>query len=308
MRCCSKFMRFLVFPAAVLLPVVPVRADGAAEPVQVQMRNIALHVTETAILKVRRLRGELVSTKAGAPPVFDDKNSFAVKIDSAEIAISVDSLSQLMNGYVFNYEGAPLEKLQITTEGSNLRIRGTLKKGVAVPFTIVSTARVDPDGSLRLHPQSIKTLGIPSKGLLDFIGLDLEKLVKVNASRGVRIDGDDFVLQPNGLLPPPRINGHLQAVRIEPGTVVQIFGPGQAKPLTPPEANTNYMYYRGGVLRFGKLTMTDTDMELIDQHPQDPFDFFQDRYEEQLVAGYSKNTRAHGLKVYMPDYKSLPHR
>ena len=65
------------------------------------------------------------------------------------------------------------------------------------------------------------------------------------------------------------------------------------------------MYYRGGVLRFGKLTMTDTDLELIDANPRDSFDFFQDRYNDQLVAGYSKNTPQHGLKVYMPDYKSL---
>jgi len=46
-------------------------------------------------------------------------------------------------------------------------------------------------------------------------------------------------------------------------------------------------------------------MELIDPHPADPFDFFQDRYNDQLVAGYSKNTPSHGLKVYMPDYGTL---
>ena len=62
------------------------------------------------------------------------------------------------------------------------------------------------------------------------------------------------------------------------------------------------MYYRGGVLRFGKLTMNDADMQLIDPDPADPFDFFQDRYNVQLVAGYSKNTPEHALKVYMPDY------
>ena len=68
------------------------------------------------------------------------------------------------------------------------------------------------------------------------------------------------------------------------------------------------MYDRGGVLRFGKLTMTDTDMELIDQDTADPFDFFQDRYKDQLVAGYSKNTPEQGLKVFMPDYHRLKHR
>jgi hypothetical protein len=48
--------------------------------------------------------------------------------------------------------------------------------------------------------------------------------------------------------------------------------------------------------------MTDTDIQLIDDNPNDPFDFSQDRYNDQLVAGYSKNTPRLGLKVYMPDY------
>jgi hypothetical protein len=62
------------------------------------------------------------------------------------------------------------------------------------------------------------------------------------------------------------------------------------------------MYYRGGTLRFGKLTMSDADMQLIDANPRNPFDFYPDRYITQLVAGYSKNTKSGGLKVYMPDY------
>jgi hypothetical protein len=46
-------------------------------------------------------------------------------------------------------------------------------------------------------------------------------------------------------------------------------------------------------------------MQLIDNDPSDPFDFFQERYKDQLVAGYSQNTPALGLKVYMPDYQSV---
>jgi hypothetical protein len=65
------------------------------------------------------------------------------------------------------------------------------------------------------------------------------------------------------------------------------------------------MWYRGGVLRFGKLTMNDTDMRLIDADPSDPFDFFPDHYKDQLVAGYSKTTATGGLLVYMPDYAKL---
>jgi hypothetical protein len=76
--------------------------------------------------------------------------------------------------------------------------------------------------------------------------------------------------------------------------------------MAPPDPKMkNYMYYRGGILRFGKLTMEDADLALIDAEPQDPFDFFRDRYNDQLVAGYSKSTPQHGLKVYMPDYHRI---
>jgi hypothetical protein len=41
--------------------------------VQVQMRNVALHVDDATILQIARLRGALVSTEKGRPPTFDDK-------------------------------------------------------------------------------------------------------------------------------------------------------------------------------------------------------------------------------------------
>lgn len=37
--------------------------------------------------------------------------------------------------------------------------------------------------------------------------------------------------------------------------------------------------------------------------PADRFDFFLDHYNEQLVAGYSRNTADHSLIVMMPDYR-----
>jgi hypothetical protein len=47
--------------------------------------------------------------------------------------------------------------------------------------------------------------------------------------------------------------------------------------------------YEGNRLRFGKVTMNDTDLVLLDMDPKDPFDFYLDRYKDQLVAGYTKN-------------------
>jgi hypothetical protein len=64
---------------------------------------------------------------------------------------------------------------------------------------------------------------------------------------------------------------------------------------------TNYIYFRGGTLRFGRLTMTDTDLQLVDGDSSDPFDFFPERYQRQLIAGYSKNAPPGGLITFMPD-------
>ena len=65
------------------------------------------------------------------------------------------------------------------------------------------------------------------------------------------------------------------------------------------------MAYQGAGLRFGKLTMNDTDLILIDLDPQDPFDFYLNHYKEQLAAGYTKNTLSSGLRSYFRDYNKL---
>jgi hypothetical protein len=65
------------------------------------------------------------------------------------------------------------------------------------------------------------------------------------------------------------------------------------------------MSYRGNRLAFGKLLMTDADMNLIDTDSADPFDFYLDHYKEQLTAGYTKITPTFGLRVYMRDFNKL---
>lgn len=85
-----------------------------------------------------------------------------------------------------------------------------------------------------------------------------------------------------------------------------VFGaPAQKRPreaLSSRCGARNYQLFRGGSVRFGKLTMTDTDLELVDAEPADPFDFSIDHHQEQLIAGYAKSTKQGGLCVHMPDF------
>lgn len=294
-------------PTAELRPTAGVRVG----PVEAEMRNVLFHVDDRVMLRIARLRGRLRPTAENAPPWFDDPDSFVLVIDTGEVAITAVSLSALLNTYVFNYKGSPLKQLEVTIEEGQLKQRGILHKGIDLPFSIRADVSPTPDGRLRLHPTSVKVLGIGMRHLMRLFGLELENLVQVQQGRGIEIDDNDFLLAPAGLLPPPRIEGRIVAVRVGDGEIQQTFGAsarrGAIPRLHPADPSApNYMFYRGNVLRFGKLTMADADLQIVDADPEDPFDFYLSHLNDQLVAGESRNQPDLGLKTTMPDYADLP--
>jgi hypothetical protein len=286
-------------------PVRGAAQAASAGAVQVQMRNLGFHLDSTIVLDLRFVRGELRRSDPAHAPFLDDKRSFILGIDTARIGISPAALSGLLNRYTFAYPGSPLRKLTITIDHGQLVQRGLMH---GISFTVVGDLTLTPDGELRLHPASIKAAGIKVGGLMKFFGLHLQKLVNTERARGVRIEKDDFLLSPTELLPPPAVEGRVGRVEVTDSEIVQIFQPdGRAHDplkLPIPKAD-NYMFFRGGVLRFGKLTMEDTDLFIQDADPNDRFDFWLDRYNDQLVEGRSRNTRDHGLIVDMPDFDKL---
>jgi len=290
---------------AILLAAPTVTGDPA--PVGARMQNVNVHLGSGIELRIATLYGRLARSNPGTPPTFDDVGSYVIEIDSARFAMTPDSLTNLMNNYVFADAKAPITHLKVEVEGSELKQSGTLRKGIDVPFSIRAQISATRDGRIRLHPTSMKAAGFVSKRVLDFFGLELEKLIKVNANSPVKVDGDDLLLDPEHLLPPPRIRGKLTRTWIADGLIMEQFGPDKpAHAIAPPPGHfPNYMFYRGGTLRFGKLTMSDTDLLLVDEDPKDAFDFSPEHYNDQLTAGYSKNTRDHGLITHMPDFDDL---
>jgi hypothetical protein len=286
-------------------------AASSRGPVRVEMKNVNLHVGDGVVLKIHSLRGALMRTAESRPPFFDDRRSFVMRIDAGEIAMSTASLTALMNNYVFAYRKAPIKGLEITTdEKGRLEQEGVLDKGVDIPFKTKAVLLPNGDGRIRVHAKSIKAAGVPVKGLMGLLGIEMDDMVKLQAGRGIMVDDNDFILDPQWMLPPPRIRGNVTSVRIEGDDVVQVFGAGTApgRRLCPYAQHRNYMYFRGGHLRFGKLTMADADLALIDQDAKDAFDFDLARYNDQLVAGYSKNMPNRGLKTFMPDADDMAAR
>ena len=281
--------------------------DDPSGRVRTEMKGIDFRIDSEVVLEIRWLRGSLIPTHQGQAPWFDDPNSFVLEIDAGEIAVSPASMGALLNHYVFTGPDAPVRDVEIEIAGNHLRQAATLRKKVPVRATIEGEVSVTPEGDLRLHPVSIKAGKLPVKGLLDLFGVELSEVMKTDDRRGVRAEGDDLFLDPEKLLPPPRIRGKVTGVRLEKGRIVQVFGGGvkrePLKPSKPQEAH--YMFFRGGELRFGKLTMHDADLQIVDKNPKDPFNFFLSHFSEQLVAGSSKTMPDKGLVAYMPDYDKI---
>jgi hypothetical protein len=361
------------------------KAQGHSDgPVRVQMKGVDLVVDPPVVLEVRSLRGEFVPTKEGEPPRFDEPGSFTVRIDQGEVAMTAAGMSAVMNRYVFSYPGAPVKDIEIKIEGDHIKQTATVKKKVDLKTTIEGKLSVTPEGDIRLHPDKIKAEGLPVKGLLDLFDVELDEMIKARESRGVRIEENDFILDPEKLLPPPRITGRVTAVRIEGDLsvtpegdirlhptkikadglpvkglldlfdvelsemiksqeskgvrivendfildpeklgpsprmlgrvvavrlekdhLVQIFGGAKATPLKPSFPNAaHYIFFRGGELSFGKLTMHGADLQIIDKDPKDALLMSPNHFDRQLVAGFSRTLPDKGLAAFVPDYNEI---
>src|SRR5258706_15893069 len=168
------------------LMIAAVAAD--AQSVEVQARNINLRLDSYVILEVRRLRGQLIPLRRNQPVNFDDVNSFLMRIRSAEIAIDASTLTDLMNRYVFAYPGAPLKNIEISIDRDRIRQKGTIHKGVDVPFEVEGSLDVTPDGRIRMHADKATSAHVPVKGLLHLFGKDISHMVNLKQNRGVRIE------------------------------------------------------------------------------------------------------------------------
>ena len=86
----ARSIALLWISASVFHPLLNQAQTHTAEnpktqPVQIAMRSVIYHYTVPIAVHIFHLQGELLPTKAGTIVFFDDKNSFTMILQSAEI-------------------------------------------------------------------------------------------------------------------------------------------------------------------------------------------------------------------------------
>jgi hypothetical protein len=269
-----------------------------------EVQNGLFHVLDNVMLTVTRLDAWMVP-KPGQMVVLDKKTSFVLQIVSGETRLKAPDLTALLNEYLMPHAKAPIRNITVSFDGDKVMVKGQLHKGIDVPFEGKAAVAIADDSDVRLHFTELKVAGILKKGFLDALGIKLSSVAQPGKQSRFHMEGDDIILPIAALFPPPRIAGKLTSVRIDGDALVQVFGPADATLRQPPEPAKNYIYFQGGRMKFGKLTMEDVDLELVDKEESNLFDFSLDHYYQQLEAGYSKLTANQGLVAYVVDYSTL---
>jgi hypothetical protein len=170
--------------------------------VRIGMKNVEFHLTDNIIVHIATLNGKLES-KPGEIPVFDDKQSFMIDVDSANVTLSMTALTNDLNDYVFAKPDAPLKKLSTSTNGKQLVVKGSLVSKGGIPFETDGTLSVTPEGMIRVHTTKVKAVRLPVKSLMDILGLDTSSMLSTKKVEGVTVDKDDLILDPGKILPLP---------------------------------------------------------------------------------------------------------
>ena len=203
-------------------------ANEEKPAVRATMQNVDFHLTDRIVTHIANLSGKLTPTKPGIP-TFDDKNSFLLDIDSANVSVSAASLTSDLNDFVFAKPDAPLKKLSVSTEDDQLVMKGILASKGDLSFETAGTLTATPDGMIRVHTTRVKALHLPVKGLMDMLGLSTEAMLNTKNVPGVTVDKDDLILDPAAILPPPKMRGHLNSIRVQGGGIALSFGGQDAK-------------------------------------------------------------------------------
>jgi hypothetical protein len=278
----------------------------------IEMKNVNLRVANDAVVGIRRLRGEVIPTTRGESAFLDSTRSFSIRITSGTVALTSADLGVILNRFVFGYKGSPLRDLHVRTSGDQLVQSGIMHKGVDLKFEITSSVTLTDSGLIRLRPTKVRVMGVNGQSLLNALGLELDDLLDLSKSTAARVQGDDIYLDPTKILPPPAIDGRLASVRVEGDALVQEFVTTADDSVFDRYARadssaSNYLFFRGGKLRFGRLEMRDTQLQILDLDPADPFDLFLAEYNRQLVAGFSRNRPNLSLQAFFPDFGDLSH-
>jgi hypothetical protein len=288
--------------AAIIIPAATTPATPDSAPTAVYAHNLMLRKGPDFRIYVRWLRGNMVRTRHNVNPTFDDPETFFLDIKTGVVRANIGDIGNFLNaGGVTN---SPLKNITLLADGDQISLKGTLHKIIPLPVELLGSVSAANDNRIQLHITKLNLLKIPVKGLLGGLHIHLSDLMPKGIT-GIEVSGNEIFFDTAKLLPPPHIHGQLTKVRVVSPDIEEVYGNAE-EAVTRVEQWRNFLRLNDGTIDFGKLTMHDVDLIMVDLSDDAWFDLDLNNYQNQLVNGYTRMTPQAGLQIFMPDLDTLP--
>ncbi|MBV8207141.1 MAG: hypothetical protein JO041_10135 [Acidobacteria bacterium] len=103
------------------------------------------------------------------------------------------AITDLLNHHL---AGGKVRGLAVTMDPGTVTISGKAKKGILVPFKVSGPVTATPDGRVKLQISDESLAHLP-KGFSEMLGLDIDKVVPSNGSKGIEAQKDSILFDPD---------------------------------------------------------------------------------------------------------------
>jgi hypothetical protein len=293
-------------PAAAFAPQDnPALADAVANggATAVFAHNLLLRKGPHFRIYVRWIQGHMVPTRKDINPSFDAPDSFVLMMDRGLISVRLIDLAGFLNSGATGGVGS-LTNVSVQIKGDQVELHGTAHKVIPLPVKIVGSLAPLPDGRIQFHIASFSVMKLPLKSLLGVFRLSLADLTPKSPTPGIAMDRNNIDFDTQRLLPAPHIHGRITKVVLSADQIRVFYGDAGETDTQLSEWH-NFLKLRGGTLNFGKITMRDVDLTMIDASKDPWFDLDLVNYQAQFTHGYSRITTGAGLEIFMPNAAAI---
>ena len=203
--------------------------------------------------------------------------SYVMQISDATVSMDMASLQNLMNRFALRLRRSAAQERSRHERRRTAQDEGHAPQGRGRAVLDQGDTRATPDGRHAAARRLDEGSRHPGEGTAGLFGLEARRSRETEEQARSRGPGKRHRHRSGQILPPPEMRGRIVRIELRGDRLSQMFGDQAASPRPgsklPDPSQRNYIYFGGGDIRFGKLTMHDADLQLIDSDPEDPFEF-----------------------------------
>ncbi len=265
-------------------------------------RNTNFRFTGDIGFYLPELAAALIPNDPSQPVVFDDPQSFKIKVLNGQAVLSGTALTALLGEHVFNFPGATIRNLSVKTGAGSLTLSGEMiRRELWVPFSMVGGIVLEEGHILIYHPTDVKVDGKDATPILAAANVELEELLAVKAPGAVLIDSTIY-LDAYKLFPPPTLLFAIAEATLEDrGLVLTFETVGTPEFPEVGEVMNSGLIVRGGDVKIMRAMPVNVQAKLINKEGYD-LDFCLYDYREQVIGGYLKFLEDGTLVAYLKNY------